>query len=107
MSLFDLPGHSTGQNEGLHKLLNRSCIRGASLVTAELVMAVLSVLFYVKNKQRDNHRHMKNKRTVLVDHPKIYGSGDLHVLQDTESRLNIVKDSSNDLIDTVSHWLFF
>ena len=40
------PGFGTERNEQLHKLLNRSCLSGATRINVELVVAILTVLFY-------------------------------------------------------------
>ena len=43
------PGHGSEGNEHLHKLLNRSMLRGATIISYELAEAVLTVLFHNDN----------------------------------------------------------
>ena len=41
------PGGGTENNERLHRYLNRSFLRGASVISPELAGAILAVIFYV------------------------------------------------------------
>ena len=43
------PGGGTERNEGLHKLLNRSMISGATTLSVQLATALLTLLFYHHN----------------------------------------------------------
>ena len=43
------PGCGTERNEGLHRLLNRSMISGATTLSVQLATALLTLLFYHHN----------------------------------------------------------
>ena len=43
------PGCGTERNEGLHRLLNRSLISGATRISVQLAIALLSILFFYHN----------------------------------------------------------
>ena len=51
------PGYGSEANEQLHKLLNRSMLRGATVISFELAEAILTVLFhhYIENKKDIKH----------------------------------------------------
>ena len=46
------PGHGSEGNEHLHKLLNRSMLRGATIISYELAEAVPTVLFHNHNESK-------------------------------------------------------
>lgn len=50
------PGFGTEKNEQLHRLLNRSLLSGATRITIELAVALLSVLFYYHSKRVASNR---------------------------------------------------
>lgn len=52
------PGCGTERNEGLHRLLNRSLISGATRISVELAIALLTILFYHHNKKISAEKHM-------------------------------------------------
>ena len=52
------PGCGTERNEGLHRLLNRSMISGATRISVELTIALLTILFYHHNKKISGEKHM-------------------------------------------------
>ena len=52
------PGCGTERNEGLHRLLNRSLISGATRISVELTIALLTILFYHHNKKISAEKHM-------------------------------------------------
>ena len=45
------PGFGTERNEQLHRLLNRSLLSGATRISVELAVALLTVLFYYHSKR--------------------------------------------------------
>ena len=45
------PGCGTDRNEGLHRLLNRSMISGATTLSVQLAIALLTLLFYHHNQK--------------------------------------------------------
>ncbi|CAH3131674.1 unnamed protein product, partial [Pocillopora meandrina] len=56
------PGFGTERNEQLHKLLNRSCLSGATRINVELVVAILTVLFYHHSSRTLLTKHKCNSR---------------------------------------------
>ena len=69
-------GHATSQNEYLHRLLNRSCVVGATVIGHELLIAVLTILFYCQNKSKSAKKHSCNKKVPLVLHPRMFHGSD-------------------------------
>ena len=57
-------GQGTAGNERLHRSLNRSLLCGASVLSPDLALAVLTALFYSLNSKRSGTRHCKNARLV-------------------------------------------
>ena len=51
------PGCGTECNKGLHRLLNRSMISGATRISVELTIALLTILFYHHNKKISGEKH--------------------------------------------------
>lgn len=60
------PGHGTEANEVLHRLLNYSCIRGVSNISPELMLALLTVLFYSYNKKIGGIKHICNSKVIPI-----------------------------------------
>ena len=61
--LSDLPpGYGTEKNEYLHRLLNRSLITGATTISVEIAIALLTVVFYYHNQKITSSTHSCNKR---------------------------------------------
>lgn len=61
------PGIGTEKNEQLHRLLNRSLLSGATRITIELAVALLTVLFSHHSKKiSSNLRHMCNSRIQCI-----------------------------------------
>ena len=61
--LSDLPpGYGTEKNEYLHRLLNRSLITGATTISVEIAIALLTVFFYYHNQKITSSTHSCNKR---------------------------------------------
>ena len=60
------PGCGTERNEGLHRLLNRSMISGATRISVELTIALLTILFYHHNKKISGEKHMCSTKTKPV-----------------------------------------
>ena len=56
------PGYGTEKNEYLHRLLNRSLITGATTISVEVAIALLTVFFYYHNKKITSLPHSCNKR---------------------------------------------
>ena len=52
------PGCGTECNKGLHRLLNRSLISGATRILVELTIALLTILFYHHNKKISAEKHV-------------------------------------------------
>ena len=51
------PGCGTERNEGLHRLLNRSMISGATTLSVQLAIALLTLLFYHHNQKISAEKH--------------------------------------------------
>ena len=60
------PGCGTERNEGLHRLLNRSLISGATRISVELAIALLTILFYHHNKKISAEKHICSTRVTPV-----------------------------------------
>ena len=56
------PGYGTEKNEYLHRLLNRSLITGATTISVEIAIALLTVFFYYHNQKITSSSHSCNKR---------------------------------------------
>ncbi|XP_066927265.1 uncharacterized protein, partial [Clytia hemisphaerica] len=63
-------GHGTEGNESLHRLLNRSCLRGATVIGPELMESVLTVIFYHYNAKIGGIPHKCNSSIVPVFPPE-------------------------------------
>ncbi|XP_066934802.1 uncharacterized protein [Clytia hemisphaerica] len=63
------PGDGTEQNENLHRLLNRSLLRGVSFVGHELLLAILTLLFYYHNERTNGKKHKCNSKIVPIFPP--------------------------------------
>ena len=64
------PGFGTERNEQLHRLLNRSMLSGATRISVELAVAILTVLFYHHSSRTLLKKHKCNSRigcTVPID----------------------------------------
>ena len=61
------PDGGTENNERLHRYLNRSFLRGASVISPELAGAILAVIFYVYYARLINVK--KGKISWLVSYP--------------------------------------
>jgi len=60
------PGCGTEHNEGLHHLLNRSRISGATRISVELAIALLTVLFYHHNQKISAEKHYCSSKVKPV-----------------------------------------
>ena len=60
------PGHGSEGNEHLHKLLNRSMLRGATIISYELTEAVLTVLFHNYNESKKETKHKCSSSIIIV-----------------------------------------
>ena len=60
------PGCGTERNEGLHRLLNRSLITGATRISVELAIALLTILFYHHNRKISEEKHTCSTRVKPV-----------------------------------------
>lgn len=58
------PGQGTECNERLHHTLNESLLCGASTISPEIAIAVLSLLFYGLNCKKTGKKHQNNARVV-------------------------------------------
>ena len=56
------PGFGTERNEQLHRLLNRSMITGATRISVELAVAILTVLFYYDSSRTAAAKHECNSK---------------------------------------------
>ena len=56
------PGFGTERNEQLHRLLNRSMITGATRISVELAVAILTVLFYYHSSRTSPAKHECNSK---------------------------------------------
>ncbi|XP_066913274.1 uncharacterized protein [Clytia hemisphaerica] len=63
------PGHGTENNENLHRLLNRSLLRGVSFVSHELLLAILTILFFYHNQNIRGKKHTCNSRIIPIFSP--------------------------------------
>ena len=61
------PGRGTENNERLHRYLNRSFLRGASVISPELAGTILAVIFYVYYARLINVK--KGKISWLISYP--------------------------------------
>lgn len=76
------PGHGTECNERLHHTLNESLLCGSSIISPEIAIAVLSLIFYGINCQRNGKKHKNNARIVpFIPLPK-------HVLRKRDETTN-------------------
>ena len=65
--LSNIPaGYGTEKNEQLHRLLNRSLITGATRISTELALALLTVLLHYHTKKASACYHSCNKRIKPV-----------------------------------------
>ena len=71
-------GGGTENNERLHRYLNRSFLRGASVISPELAGAILAVIFYVYNARLINVK--KGKISWLVSYPSNHSTEKNRVL---------------------------
>ena len=62
------PGHGTETNERLHRFLNYSCLSGVPKISPEVMIAIISIMFYAFNKKKENEKHACNSKVNLV-HP--------------------------------------
>ena len=63
--LSDLPpGCGTEKNEQLHRLLNRSLITGATTISIELAIALLTMLFYYHSSKSSALKYECNSKLV-------------------------------------------
>ena len=60
------PGCGTERNEGLHRLLNRSMISGATSLSVQLAIALLTFLFYNHNLKISAEKHFCSKKIKPV-----------------------------------------
>lgn len=60
------PGCGTERNEGLHRLLNRSMISGATRLSVELAIALLTILFYHHNQKISAKKHFCSSKVKPV-----------------------------------------
>ena len=60
------PGCGTERNEGLHRLLNRSLISGATRISVQLAIALLTTLFFYHNKKITAEKHICSTRVKPV-----------------------------------------
>lgn len=60
------PGCGTERNEGLRRLLNRSLITGATRISVELAIALLTILFYHHNRKISEEKHTCSTRVTPV-----------------------------------------
>ena len=60
------PGCGTERNEGLHRLLNRSLISGATRILVQLAIALLTILFFYHNKKITAEKHICSTRVKPV-----------------------------------------
>ena len=60
------PGHGSEGNEHLHKLLNRSMLRGATIISYELAEADLTVLFHNYNESKKETKHKCSSSIKIV-----------------------------------------
>ena len=60
------PACGREKNEQLHRLLNRSLIAGATTVSIELAITLLTILFYYHSNKSSALKHECNSRVVPV-----------------------------------------
>ena len=58
-------------NERFHRKLNRCLVVGVTLISPELINAILTVLFYHHNKSLCGKKHYCNSEVIPVPHPKL------------------------------------
>ena len=58
------PGEGTECNESLHHTLNNSLVAGVTTIGPELIVALLSLLFYGVNSKRKGIQHKGNSRVI-------------------------------------------
>ena len=61
-------GWGTKANEGLHKLLNRSMLRGVPKMSPEMARTVLTIIFHHHNAKKEKRRHVCNKDINVCTH---------------------------------------
>ena len=58
-------------NERFHRKLNRCCLVGVTLISPELITAILTVLIYHHNKSLMGAKHKCNAEIIPVEHPSL------------------------------------
>ena len=66
------PGGGTENNERLHRYLNRSFLRGASIISSKLAGSILAVIFYAYNARLINGK--TGKISWLISYPSNHSS---------------------------------
>ena len=64
------PGFGTEKNERLHRLLNRSMLTGATRISVELAVAILTLLFHYQSSLTSPATHQYNSKVgcaVLIE----------------------------------------
>ena len=56
------PGFGTEKNERLHRLLNRSMLTGATRISVELAVAILTLLFHYHTSRTSPANHQCNSK---------------------------------------------
>ena len=97
-----LPGESTSINERFHRKLNRCVAIGVSIIGPELLIAILSVLFYRHNKSLEGMKHDCNSEIVPIAHPE-EASDELYAPTEFLERIdNTNVDSEENSMPTLS-----
>ena len=58
-------------NERFHRKLNRCLVVGVTLISPELITAILTVLFYHHNKSLSGKNHKCNSEVIPIRHPPL------------------------------------
>ena len=72
------PGYGTASNEGLHRLMNRSFMRGKICVGYELSIAMITLLCFAYNKRKESSNKNEPSSFVVIE---TFSSGPLPKMQ--------------------------
>ena len=89
------PGCGTERNEQLHRLLNRSLITGATTLSTELAIALLTILLYYHSNKSSAFQHKCNSRVVPV--VPINGIDNLREDDIRQAQLEVVREAEKSL----------
>lgn len=96
------PGQGTEANEALHRLLNRSLLRGATVISPELAEAVFTVIFHNYNEKISGNKHSCNKKIALslIVHSNLKKESGVELqnsMQSSSSSTQVIQDKETEM----------